>query len=382
MAYIVGAVADYELIPCIFLFIPMLYIACFAFVPNTPKYYLHKQQVQVSVYMYSWKFRDHIINLSCELWLNFLWSQLFIWQQARDALKYYRSFKGRTEVETNVFNAEFERLKSIGQLSKRPSRNWVSVILVSFQKLSIAHLWVEKIVQTFIQNLNNFSQEKINEGIDHRNCISLFFSDDGMPNHHHLCSLYFRKNRHNSWSIFGINCTGRYVDFGQSMHDTACRSFWAQNVPNIFSAGVRFRFDLFVDIFVPEPKYLWFEVICFCAHHLFGVRRFHCIGGYRSNVPHCPNRTFGNEGIETNWNKISKWPISLMIKLIDYIFWLLSDSNTRTGNLCLCIECHVIHVYEIISNSIRLDWSARLHDGVCHQLHCWFSFHTLHFGRN
>lgn len=47
IAYIVGAVVDYELIPCIFVLFPLLYIICFAFLPNTPQHYLLKNRIQV-----------------------------------------------------------------------------------------------------------------------------------------------------------------------------------------------------------------------------------------------------------------------------------------------------------------------------------------------
>lgn len=46
-AYIVGAIVDYEYIPCIFIFIPVLYVVCFVCLPNTPQYYLQKNRIQV-----------------------------------------------------------------------------------------------------------------------------------------------------------------------------------------------------------------------------------------------------------------------------------------------------------------------------------------------
>lgn len=38
-----------------------------------------------------------------------------IFQKAQKALKFYKAYKGKSEVETNVFNIEFERLKSIAK---------------------------------------------------------------------------------------------------------------------------------------------------------------------------------------------------------------------------------------------------------------------------
>ncbi|XP_055299426.1 uncharacterized protein LOC129567002 [Sitodiplosis mosellana] len=81
IAYIVGAIVDYKYIPCIFIFLPLLYVLCFVFLPNTPQYYLRNDRVQ----------------------------------KAQEALKYYKGYKGKTDAEINMFNIEFERMKSIAK---------------------------------------------------------------------------------------------------------------------------------------------------------------------------------------------------------------------------------------------------------------------------
>lgn len=49
VAFIVNAVVDYEYVPCIFIFIPFVYAVLFMLLPNTPQYYLRKNQDQVSL---------------------------------------------------------------------------------------------------------------------------------------------------------------------------------------------------------------------------------------------------------------------------------------------------------------------------------------------
>lgn len=48
-AYTLGAVLKYEHIPCIFICIPLLFVVCFVFVPNTPQHYLKKENIQVRI---------------------------------------------------------------------------------------------------------------------------------------------------------------------------------------------------------------------------------------------------------------------------------------------------------------------------------------------
>ena len=45
--YIVGSLVDYEYIPCIFVTVPLIYVACFAIIPNTPQYCLRRGRFDV-----------------------------------------------------------------------------------------------------------------------------------------------------------------------------------------------------------------------------------------------------------------------------------------------------------------------------------------------
>lgn len=47
MIFSVGAAVDYQYIPIIFVSLPILYLVCFMSLPNTPQFYLEKEQVQV-----------------------------------------------------------------------------------------------------------------------------------------------------------------------------------------------------------------------------------------------------------------------------------------------------------------------------------------------
>lgn len=49
VSYIIGALVDYKYIPCIFIFIPILYVIGFVLLPNTPQFYLQNQRIQVSI---------------------------------------------------------------------------------------------------------------------------------------------------------------------------------------------------------------------------------------------------------------------------------------------------------------------------------------------
>ncbi|XP_055303105.1 facilitated trehalose transporter Tret1-like [Sitodiplosis mosellana] len=78
--YIVGAIVDYEYVPCIFIAIPLIYVACFAFIPNTPQYCLRRGRIE----------------------------------EAEKSLRYFKGFKGDPK-QIKAFNIEFERLKSVSK---------------------------------------------------------------------------------------------------------------------------------------------------------------------------------------------------------------------------------------------------------------------------
>lgn len=48
IAYIVGTLLEYDIIPCIFVVIPIIFGICFSFLPNTPQFHLQKGNEQVS----------------------------------------------------------------------------------------------------------------------------------------------------------------------------------------------------------------------------------------------------------------------------------------------------------------------------------------------
>lgn len=72
IAYILGAIVDYKSIPCIFIFIPLIYVVCFVFLPNTPQYYLQSNQVQVRKQQNFHSFSIRILVLWSLICFNFL----------------------------------------------------------------------------------------------------------------------------------------------------------------------------------------------------------------------------------------------------------------------------------------------------------------------
>lgn len=47
ISYIVGAYVDYKYVPCIFIALPIIFGVLFVALPNTPLFYLQKNQIQV-----------------------------------------------------------------------------------------------------------------------------------------------------------------------------------------------------------------------------------------------------------------------------------------------------------------------------------------------
>lgn len=47
IAYVVGATVDYEFIPAIFMYIPIVYMICMYFLPNTPQYHFQCENLKV-----------------------------------------------------------------------------------------------------------------------------------------------------------------------------------------------------------------------------------------------------------------------------------------------------------------------------------------------
>lgn len=61
--YIVGALVDYEYVPCIFVAVPLIYVVCFIFIPQTPQHCLRRGHIEVSAL-------DLILCFSLEIFLK------------------------------------------------------------------------------------------------------------------------------------------------------------------------------------------------------------------------------------------------------------------------------------------------------------------------
>ncbi|XP_031637651.1 facilitated trehalose transporter Tret1-like [Contarinia nasturtii] len=86
--FTVGAYVDYHIVPCILIFLPILYLICFTALPNTPQFYLQKGNMQA----------------------------------AENSLRFYKGFKAENQLEINAFNKEFERLKSLANKQKEDKK--------------------------------------------------------------------------------------------------------------------------------------------------------------------------------------------------------------------------------------------------------------------
>lgn len=47
VAYIVGATVEYDIIPAIFIYFPIVYMVCLFFLPNTPQFHLQAENLKV-----------------------------------------------------------------------------------------------------------------------------------------------------------------------------------------------------------------------------------------------------------------------------------------------------------------------------------------------
>ncbi|XP_055295169.1 facilitated trehalose transporter Tret1-like [Sitodiplosis mosellana] len=88
IVYILGATIPYKIVPCIFVFIPIIFGILFFFLPNTPQYLLEKGQVL----------------------------------KAEKSLKFYKGYTGKSVDEVIAFSAEFERQKVIAKKLKVDER--------------------------------------------------------------------------------------------------------------------------------------------------------------------------------------------------------------------------------------------------------------------
>lgn len=56
LAFVIGAAADYTVVPCIFILFPLLFVCTFSFLPNSPQFYLLRGENEV---------RSISMNFSC-----------------------------------------------------------------------------------------------------------------------------------------------------------------------------------------------------------------------------------------------------------------------------------------------------------------------------
>lgn len=86
--FIVGAIVDYHVVPCIFAFLPIVFLISFIFLPNTPQYHLQRGSLE----------------------------------KAEKALKFYKGYKGDSEQEKIALEKEFERLKLLAEERKKDDK--------------------------------------------------------------------------------------------------------------------------------------------------------------------------------------------------------------------------------------------------------------------
>lgn len=84
LGYIVGAVLQYRLVPCVFVTFPIVFAIWFAFLPNTPQFYLQKGEMR----------------------------------NAEDSLRYYKGCRKENIDEAVALHYEFQRLKAIANERK------------------------------------------------------------------------------------------------------------------------------------------------------------------------------------------------------------------------------------------------------------------------
>lgn len=79
IAYILGAFVEYHIIPYICISMPVIFAVIFIMLPNTPRFYLARGEVQ----------------------------------RAEEALKFYKGYKGKDPMEDDAIAAELNRLRTV-----------------------------------------------------------------------------------------------------------------------------------------------------------------------------------------------------------------------------------------------------------------------------
>lgn len=110
--FVVGAYVDYMMVPCIFIFFPVVYLLFFMTMPNTPQHLLREGKIQVKIHCMLNKLNRIFFSQFKLMKSNVLYAMT---KGAENALKYYKGFKGENQLEINAFNAEFNRLKLLAK---------------------------------------------------------------------------------------------------------------------------------------------------------------------------------------------------------------------------------------------------------------------------
>lgn len=101
IAYILGAYVDFHYIPYVCVPIPIVFAVSFIFLPNTPRYHIRKGDIQVR------QTKPIYSNIGGSM-VEFL-----KFQSAKDALKFYKGYKGNDPLEDNAIVLELDRLKMV-----------------------------------------------------------------------------------------------------------------------------------------------------------------------------------------------------------------------------------------------------------------------------
>ncbi|XP_055304279.1 uncharacterized protein LOC129569467 [Sitodiplosis mosellana] len=120
VGFILSASVEYKVIPCISGIFPIIFAIIFVMLPNTPRYYLQKGQIQ----------------------------------KAEDALKYYKGYKGKSKQEDDELYKEFERLKSIANERKTEEKLQASDF---FNRSALKGLGIGIALTTLAQCTANFT---------------------------------------------------------------------------------------------------------------------------------------------------------------------------------------------------------------------------------
>lgn len=107
--FVVAAVVNYYVV-CFFVFLPIVFLIFFTFLPNTPQFYLQKGQTKVDNSLNHLIYNTQTINLQKKK------------QNAEQALKWYKGYKGDSEQEKIALEKEFARLQLLAKEQKEDDK--------------------------------------------------------------------------------------------------------------------------------------------------------------------------------------------------------------------------------------------------------------------